>query len=67
MINNNPIKNILGKNNNEKTFIEAMPLKLSKYLNKNSYNDMSISTTKKNSNISTNNIMNEHYPLQQKK
>ena len=67
MINNNPIKNILGKSHNEKSSIEAMPLKLSKNLNKNSYNDISISTTKNNSNISTNNIINEHYPLQHKK
>lgn len=67
MINNNPIKNILRKSYNEKSSIEAMPLKVNKNFNKNSYNDISISTTKNNSNISTNNIMNEHYPLQHKK
>ena len=67
MINNNPIKNILGKSHNEKSSIEALPMKVNNNINKNSYNDISISTTKNNSNISTNNIINEHYPLHNRK
>ena len=63
----NSIKNILGKSHNEKSSIEAMPLKIGKNANKNSYNDISISTTKNNSNISTNNIISDHHQLQNKK
>ena len=67
MIGNNPIKTILGKNNNnEKSSIEAISIKQNK-LNKNSYNDISLSTTKNNSNISSNNIINDYYPLYDKK
>ena len=67
MIGHNPIKTILGKNsNNEKSSIEAISIKQNK-LNKNSYNDISLSTTKNNSNISSNNIINDYYPLYDKK
>ena len=67
MISHNPIKTILGKNNNnEKSSIEAISIKQNK-LNKNSYNDISLSTTKNNSNISSNNIISDYYPLYDKK
>ena len=67
MIGHNPIKTILGKNsNNEKNSIEAISIKQNK-LNKNSYNDISLSTTKNNSYISSNNIINDYYPLYDKK
>ena len=67
MIGHNPIKTILGKNNNnEKSSIEAISIKQNK-LNKNSYNDISLSTTKNNANISSNNIINDYYPLYDKK
>ena len=67
MVGHNPIKTILGKNNNnEKSSIEAISIKQNK-LNKNSYNDISLSTTKNNSNISSNNIINDYYPLYDKK
>ena len=67
MIGHNPIKTILGKNsNNEKSSIGAISIKQNK-LNKNSYNDISLSTTKNNSNISSNNIINDYYPLYDKK
>ena len=67
MIGHNPIKTILGKNSiNEKSSIEAISIKQNK-LNKNSYNDISLSTTKNNSNISSNNIINDYYPLYDKK
>ena len=67
MIGHNPIKTILGKNNNnEKSSIEAISIKQNK-LNKNSYNDISLSTTKNNSNISSNNIISDYYPLYDKK
>ena len=68
IINNNPIKNILGKkNNNEKNTLEAVSLKANNKLNKNNCKDISLSTTKNNSNISTNNIVNDYYPLYDKK
>ena len=67
MIGHNPMRTILGKNsNNEKSSIEAISIKSNK-LNKNSYNDISLSTTKNNSNISSNNIINDYYPLYDKK
>ena len=67
MVNHNPIRTILGKNNNnEKSSIEAISIKSNK-LNKNNYNDISLSTTKNNSNISSNNIINDYYPLYDKK
>ena len=58
ILNQNHTKNILGKNNiKEKTSIEAIAIKPNNNLNRNSYNDISLSTTKNNSNISTNNIL----------
>ena len=36
-------------------------------MNKNNYNDISLSTTKNNSNISTNNIINDYYSIFDKK
>ena len=67
MIGHNPMRTILGKNsNNEKSSIEAISIKSNK-LNKNTYNDISLSTTKNNSNISSNNIINDYYPLYDKK
>ena len=68
ILNQNHTKNILGKNNiKEKTSIEAIAIKPNNNLNRNSYNDISLSTTKNNSNISTNNILGDYYPFFDKK
>ena len=68
IINNNPIKKFFGKNdNNEKSTLDAIPLKANNKLIKNNHKDISLSTTKNNSNISTNNIVNDYYPLYDKK
>ena len=64
IISNNSIKNILGTNNNN---IEKKSIKTNDKLNKNNYNDISLSTTKNNSNISTNNIINDYYSIFDKK
>ena len=68
LINQNPIKNIIAKTNNEKSLLEAISIKgKNKIVNKNNnFNDISLSTTKNNSNISTNNIINDYYPIYDK-
>ena len=67
-INQTQIKNFLGKTNNDENAIrESIPIKLNNKFNRNSYNDMSLSTTKNNSNISTNNIINDYHQLYDKK
>ena len=61
----NTITNEIIKNNknNGQSFMEAISNKGNNKLNKNSYNDISLSTTKNNSNISTNNIISDYHPL----
>ena len=65
----NTITNEIIKNNknNGQSFMEAISNKGNNKLNKNSYNDISLSTTKNNSNISTNNIISDYHPLYEKK
>ena len=65
----NTIANEIIKNNknNGQSFMEAISNKGNNKLNKNSYNDISLSTTKNNSNISTNNIISDYHPLYEKK
>ena len=63
--NNNTFKNIISQDN-ERRNSAIKTLKVKNIIKKNNYNDISLSTTKNNSNISTNNLISDHYPIYSK-
>ena len=66
LIQNNSSIKLLINQNNERRNSDIKTLKVKKNLKSNHYNDISLSTTKNNSNISTNNIINDYYPMYNK-
>ena len=63
--NNNIIKKIINQDN-ERRNGSIKTLKVKNKIKGNTYNDISLSTTKNNSNLSTNNIISDYYPIYNK-
>ena len=63
--NNNIIKKIINQDN-ERRNGSIKTLKVKNIIKGNTYNDISLSTTKNNSNLSTNNIISDYYPIYNK-
>ena len=63
--NNNTIKKIINQDN-ERRNGSIKTLKVKNIIKGNTYNDISLSTTKNNSNLSTNNIISDYYPIYNK-
>ena len=63
--NNNIIKKIINQDN-ERRNGSIKTLKVKDKIKGNTYNDISLSTTKNNSNLSTNNIISDYYPIYNK-